>query len=204
MKPYARLIYPSPLPGALGDQELRTGPADRPHSLRQPTPEDIAAALAYVTDDWFFFFLVQFRKRDPGRAFSVAAFLNETKGVESDPPDLGDFGYDPEDSKRLLELRSAIDDGLGWANDKERERGDYVARVEEVGVYVRALEARFPGPTPAADKVGLAHCILNWLESRNGAELEPALEGMTVGDQRRMREELTLILEHGGRPPNWT
>lgn len=50
----------------------------------------------------------------------------------------------------------------------------------------------------------LADFILEWLESRNGAELRPALEALRVGDARRLREELALILRHGGRPPNWT
>jgi len=203
MTRHVRLVYPSPFPDYPGNQELVTGASDKVLEFGViPQPADLAGALARVSDDWFFEFLKKLRAKSRGRAFAVAAFLQED-GVESSPADVGDFGYDPEDSKRLLELRSAIDDCLGWANDKERERGDYVARVEEVGIYVRALEARFP-KTPVADTVGLAHYILNWLESRNGAELEPALEGMTVGDQRRMREELTLILEHGGRPPNWT
>ena len=49
----------------------------------------------------------------------------------------------------------------------------------------------------------LAEYILKWLRERNGSELESALDSMTVRDSRNMKEELELILTHGGRPPNW-
>jgi hypothetical protein len=49
----------------------------------------------------------------------------------------------------------------------------------------------------------LAAYIIDWLCQRNGGELQPAIEAMTVFDHRLMHEELTFILQHGGRPPNW-
>lgn len=49
----------------------------------------------------------------------------------------------------------------------------------------------------------LADYIVEWLETRNGAQLREAIEAMPVGDFRLMREELALILEHQGHPPNW-
>lgn len=48
--------------------------------------------------------------------------------------DLGGFETDPRDSASLEELRSAIDDALGWENEADEEAGDYVRRVREVGV----------------------------------------------------------------------
>lgn len=51
------------------------------------------------------------------------------------PPGAGPFGADgsdPKDSERLSELRSIIDDKIGWDNELQRDRGDYAARLREV------------------------------------------------------------------------
>lgn len=49
----------------------------------------------------------------------------------------------------------------------------------------------------------LAEYIVEWLEMRNGQELLPAMERMSVGDRRRLLAELQEILIAGGKPPNW-
>lgn len=59
----------------------------------------------------------------------------------------------------------------------------------------------------ALTEVAAVECatyILDWLERRNGGELREALERQRVGDRRRLRDELVWILQHGGRPDNWT
>jgi len=50
----------------------------------------------------------------------------------------------------------------------------------------------------------LAAYIVEWLRSRNGEQLRPAFDNMRVGDFELMLDELALILQHGGKPPNWT
>jgi hypothetical protein len=49
----------------------------------------------------------------------------------------------------------------------------------------------------------LAEYIVGWLISRNGAELREVFDGMTVRDFKSLKVELVMILEHGGKPPNW-
>lgn len=54
-----------------------------------------------------------------------------------------------------------------------------------------------------ADAKALTAYIMSFLRNRNGGELSEAFDAMTVGDDRLIREELELILECGGKPPNW-
>lgn len=49
-----------------------------------------------------------------------------------------------------------------------------------------------------------ADFILGWLRERNGAELANAFDEMRVKDAKLMRDELIWILQHGGKPDNWT
>lgn len=49
----------------------------------------------------------------------------------------------------------------------------------------------------------LADYILTWLQERNGGALQDAFDNMRMKDARLMTAELALILEHGGKPPNW-
>jgi hypothetical protein len=58
--------------------------------------------------------------------------------------------------------------------------------------------------SPRLEPDALADYIIEWLQERNGAELLEAFEAMRVRDARNLREELVMILKHGGRPPNWT
>ncbi len=51
--------------------------------------------------------------------------------------------------------------------------------------------------------IGLAEYLLTWLESRNGGELLDAFQNMRVRDANLLRAELVMILQHGGKPPNW-
>jgi hypothetical protein len=53
------------------------------------------------------------------------------------------------------------------------------------------------------DDEDLAIYIMEWLMNRNGGELREAFYNMTVRDFRNLKEELQLILKHGGKPPNW-
>jgi len=66
-------------------------------------------------------------------------------GPAEEAPFLDDT--DPEDSDRLRELRAAIDNHLGWASPEDEGRGDYLARVKEVGAMLKMAE--FP-PTDVA------------------------------------------------------
>jgi len=56
-------------------------------------------------------------------------------------------------------------------------------------------------PNEAVDE--LTYYILEFLRTRNDGELREAFESMRVKDFNLMREELALILTHGGKPPNW-
>ena len=56
---------------------------------------------------------------------------------------------------------------------------------------------------PSEKDKKLAEYILGWLRSRNAGQMAEALDGITVGDARIMREELEMILMSGGKPPNW-
>ncbi len=49
----------------------------------------------------------------------------------------------------------------------------------------------------------LTEYIVEWLIERNGGELAEAFGNMRVRDFDGLRQELTMILEHGGKPPNW-
>jgi hypothetical protein len=98
---------------------------DKPRAVAAPRPEDVARAIADTSDSWFLDFVVVLRHID---ARVVAAALFKPL-----PPHDPDFGVDPEDSARLLELRDAIDTHLGWKNRADEEAGDYVARVKEFG-----------------------------------------------------------------------
>ncbi len=49
----------------------------------------------------------------------------------------------------------------------------------------------------------LALYIVEHMRVRNGGELCEAFDNMRVRDRALLIEELTMILEHGGRPPNW-
>jgi len=54
-------------------------------------------------------------------------------------PSLAFEDFDLKDSEELIKLRSAIDDHLGWRNEKEREHGDYLQRIRQVGALMMAM-----------------------------------------------------------------
>lgn len=66
---------------------------------------------------------------------------------DGDTPHDAEFGVDPRDSARLLALRDAIDDHLGWLNLEQEEEADYVARIIGVGVELKKLKPGEPLPT---------------------------------------------------------
>ena len=49
----------------------------------------------------------------------------------------------------------------------------------------------------------LARYIVSFLQRRNRGELQDAFDQMRVGDYNLLLEELAMILEHRGKPPNW-
>lgn len=49
----------------------------------------------------------------------------------------GSFGYAAEDSRELGELRTVIDQHLGWADDEQEIDADYVERVIQVGKLLK-------------------------------------------------------------------
>jgi len=50
----------------------------------------------------------------------------------------------------------------------------------------------------------LAYTIFDWLRHRNGGQLGEALGKLPLADYESLIEELTMILEHSGIPPNWS
>lgn len=55
----------------------------------------------------------------------------------------------------------------------------------------------------SAEMKELAAYVLEFLESRNGGELREVFDNMTRKDYSLLLEQLSMILEHGGKPPNW-
>lgn len=49
----------------------------------------------------------------------------------------------------------------------------------------------------------LAEYVLSFLQTRNRGELQKAFDDMRMGDYLLLLRELTMIFEHGGKPPNW-
>lgn len=49
----------------------------------------------------------------------------------------GCFGYAAEDSRELGELRSVINEHLGWADDEQEIDADYAERVIQVGKLLK-------------------------------------------------------------------
>lgn len=77
-------------------------------------------------------------------------------------------------------------------------RGCFWRESLENGTLVLEPEA------PSVDHSKLATYLIDWLETRNGGELRDPLQDMRVRDRVQMHEELTMILTHGGKPPNWS
>jgi hypothetical protein len=50
---------------------------------------------------------------------------------------IGSFGYDARDSHELGELRSVIDEHLGWEDDDQEIDADYAERVIQVGKLLK-------------------------------------------------------------------
>lgn len=50
----------------------------------------------------------------------------------------------------------------------------------------------------------LTDYIVEWLTTRNRAELAEAFGDMKMRDYEGLKGELNLILKCGGKPPNWT
>jgi len=71
-----------------------------------------------------------------GDAEKVRSLLHDSDDTPHDP----EFGVDPKDSARLLALRDAIDEHLGWLSDEQEEEADYVARI--IGVRVELDKLR--------------------------------------------------------------
>ncbi len=63
--------------------------------------------------------------------------INEV--IDGYPP----FGVLHTDSSELLRLRQAIDDHLGWRNAEERESGNYVTRVQQVGTMLSFMRTQW-------------------------------------------------------------
>jgi hypothetical protein len=78
----------------------------------------------------------------PDQARELAVELFYLADEAEDDSDMAGFGYEPDDSRRLAELRSAIDEELGWASDDEEIMGDYHARLKQVGQILRQKHLR--------------------------------------------------------------
>lgn len=74
---------------------------------------------------------------------------------------------------------------------------EFIRRRANIGPEDRGLLSR-------GHAERLAEYIVQWLRTRNGAELKDAFDNMRMGDYVNLHDELVLILLHGGKPPNWT
>lgn len=83
-----------------------------------------------------------------------------------------------------------------WRDDHPLNRG--LAAQEFARLFPIKVEKTGDGSPQA-----LAAYLIEWLRSRNGGELAEAIGDMRVADFENLRGELELILQHGGRPPNW-
>jgi hypothetical protein len=94
-----------------------------------PTAQTLAIAVASCSGEW----QLEFARKLLENNSSFKRIIAGVAGVESELAEIGDFGFDPNDSKHLLEIRQAIDSYLGWTDQKEEDDGDYVGRVRTVG-----------------------------------------------------------------------
>lgn len=85
------------------------------------------------------------------------------------------------------------------------------ARDEEgnLACAVRAAALAYPKPACGrededAAMLPLATYILDFFNSRNRAELSPAIGALSAESRSLLLEELSRILRCGGHPPNWT
>jgi hypothetical protein len=101
--------------------------------------------LARVDEEW----LAAIHNAYP----SLSAELRQSRARVAELEELPVFGVDPEDSQRLLALRNAIDERLGWRDQASEDAGDYVARVAEVGERIRNLEAELARFKAVARKI---------------------------------------------------
>jgi hypothetical protein len=89
----------------------------------------------------------------------------------------------------------------------------YISKTQASGavdVARRLMDAVDGQPAPSSEPVVIAgrttDCafyIFQWLRDRNDGELDEAIRSMPLSSYELAVEELELILEHGGRPPNW-
>lgn len=77
---------------------------------------------------------------DQARALAVE-ILYAAAEAEGDEL-LGDFGYNADDSLKLGQIYSLIDEELGWEDDEQEISGDYQARVKQVGRILRQKHLR--------------------------------------------------------------
>lgn len=105
--------------------------------------------------------------------------------------------------KRLADMETVIrtDDATMHLTNAEFREFVRCFRLVQSAEFRAANPERFLTPEKAKE---LAAYILHWLKVRNGAELADAFDDMTVRDAENMRGELEMILEHGGKPKNWS
>ncbi len=164
-----------------------TDDMDQMRAVGVPNERDIALVLSNVTDEWFERFLRALQRRSPNRAMVIAsivetAAINDVAGGDVDPG----FAFDPKDSAELLRIRQAIDSYLGWKNQADEARGDYVTRVREVGDALVPTDTRVPGEQ-------LVSCLeLNNSLSSEVTSLRTQVQMLTE-HTRRQRKELRRL-----------
>lgn len=92
--------------------------------------------------------------------------------------------------------------------EKKLSLGDAVVLVGKLLNAIHHADPTYVTPFSAALAATaqpslLASYIIEWLETRNKGELREALDQQRIRDRKLMLDELTLILRHGGKPPNW-
>lgn len=76
-------------------------------------------------------------KPDDARRLAVELFYMADEAEGGPDVNMGSFGYQEDDSRKLGELRSLIDEHLGWEDDAQEIDGDYEARVVQVGKILK-------------------------------------------------------------------
>lgn len=69
--------------------------------------------------------------------------------------------------------------------------------------HLRSAKATGQSAENAADHKATALVILDLLITRNRGAWRDIMNGQTIDDRALLIEQLALVIEHGGRPPNW-
>jgi hypothetical protein len=100
------------------------------------TEPEYAKAIPYPADKTVRVYA--YKRMTPAEARSFAVqLLYIADFAEGLDDGIGSFGYAAEDSRALGELRSVIEEHLGWQDDEQEVDADHVERVIQVGKLLK-------------------------------------------------------------------